>query len=360
MRRFLAVAVVSLAFAVPAHASTPFLQTAQEGLSLVHEHWWNADRGWYNDTFNGQPATMPLARLWSAYPLFETLVGVAAAQPTPANKLALTTFADSAARLYWNPDPKPYGGYGWYPGQRGSRANIYFDDSGWFGRAFIDAYAVTHNAAYLSDARRALRLIVGSGWDAKRGGMWWDTFHHHKTIEPLAAAAVIGVRLYQLQHDTWALGWAEKLVDWANLHSFNKARGVYQRSATDGTIMDYVQGLMVTASWELCKARHEPARCAKARAVANASLSVFPRDLNWAPMFDVVYLRWMLEYYKDSGDSRFYDLAIHNGQRALASVNESGYFLNRWDGTPLADGLGEEASNLELFAWLAATPAPSG
>ena len=73
-------------------------------------------------------------------------------------------------------------------------------------------------------------------------------------------------------------------------------------------------------------------------------------------MFDVVYLQWMLEYYRDSGDARWYALAAHNAQRALASINESGYFLNRWDGTPLADGLGEEASNLELFAWMAATP----
>jgi hypothetical protein len=36
-------------------------------------------------------------------------------------------------------------------------------------------------------------------------------------------------------------------------------------------------------------------------------------------------------------------------------VNESGYYLNDWNGKPLADGLGEEASNLELFAWLAAS-----
>ena len=45
---------------------------------------------------------------------------------------------------------------------------------------------------------------------------------------------------------------------------------------------------------------------------------------------------------------------MHNAARALASVNESGYYLNDWNGKPLADGLGEEASNLELFAWLAA------
>jgi hypothetical protein len=116
---------------------------------------------------------------------------------------------------------------------------------------------------------------------------------------------------------------------------------------------------MVTAQWELCKTLHRPPLCTKARQVANASLQAFPQDLNWYPQYDVVYLRWMLEYYKESGDSRFYALAQHNAERALAAVNDSGYYENRWDGTPIADGLEEEAANLELFAWMAAVPSPS-
>jgi hypothetical protein len=353
---------VSRADANPLTRSGPsaYLMAAQRGLAEVQGHWWDAKASWYYDTYNRRPPSMPLARLWSAYPLFETYVAVAAAQPTATNIAALRSFADAAADLYWNPDVKPYGGYGYYPGMRGPRVNVYYDDSGWWGLSFIDAYSVTHDAAYLADARRALLFIVGSGWDAKRGGgVWWDTFHHHKTIEPLAAALVIGTRLYETNNDKWALGWVQKLLAWANAHSFNKARGVYQRSATDPTVMDYVQGLMVTANWELCKALHKQAMCTKAQQVANASLAVFPANLNWAPMYDVVYLRWMLEYYKDSGDSRFYDLAVRNASRALASINESGYYLNRWDGTPLDDSVGTESASLELFAWLAAMPTPT-
>jgi hypothetical protein len=370
VRRHLAIPLLAaLALALPAasaQASSPeqrsaafYLTTAQKGLGDVRAHWWNADASWYDDTYNGQPPSMPLARLWSAYPLFETYVGVAIAQPTPANRAALESFADAAATLYWNPDIKPYGGYGYYPHMRGAGANVYYDDSGWWGLSFIDAYRATHKAAYLADARRAMRFIVGSGWDSKQGGgTWWDTFHHHKTIEPLAAAVMIGTRLYEIKKDRWALGWAQKLLTWANAHSFNKGRGLYQRSATDSTTMDYVQGLMVTANWELCKTLHQPAMCTKARQVATAALAAFPRDLSWSPEYDVVYLQWMLEYYRDSGDARVYDLAVHNAARALAAVNESGYYLNRWDGTPLADGLGQEASNLDLFAQLAASPQP--
>ena len=336
-----------------------YLAKAQAGLADVQAHWWDAEDGWYYDTYNRQPPSMPLARLWSAYPLFETFIAVATAQPTAANKAALEKFADAAARLYWNSDVKPYGGYDWYPQHHVDAPNLYFDDSGWFGLSFVGAYRATGKTAYLGAARRALRFIVGSGWDAKRGGTWWNMWHHHKTIEPLAAGLLIATRLYEVQHRPADLRWALKLLSWANAHSFNERVGLYQRSATDGTVMDYVQGLMITANWELCQTLGRPALCSKARALANAALKAFPRDLDWSPPFDVVYLRWMLEYSHESGDGRWYDLAAHNAERALAARNESGYYLNDWNGKPLADGLIEQAANLELFAWLAATPAPS-
>lgn len=360
--------LLALVLAVPAagsgatkSAKVSYLSLAQQGISAVRTHWWNAQSGWYNDTYNAQPPSMPLARLWSAYPLFETYVGVALAQPTAANKKALTDFADQAASLYWNGNIKPYGGYGYYPGMNSAQANVYYDDSGWWGLSFIDAYQVSHNRVYLADARRAMRFIVGSGWDSKLGGgTWWDTFHHHKTIEPLAAAVMIGTRLYTIDKDKWALGWAEKMLAWADAHSFDSKRDLYVRSSTDDTAMDYVQGIMATANWELCKALNKQSYCNQAKQVANASISAFGQNLDWAPMYDVVYLQWMLEYYQESGDVRFYNLAVHNAARAQQNaLNESGYYLNNWDGKPLADGLGEEASNLELFAWLAASPPPS-
>jgi Glycosyl hydrolase family 76 len=364
-RRTIALAALLTALVCLGAGSAPaaapnYLSLAQQGVAAVQAHWWNSSADWYNDTYNGQPPSMPLARLWSAYPLFETYVGIELAQPSTSNKLALTTFANQAAALYFNPNIKPYGGYGYYPGMQSATANVYYDDSGWWGLSFIDAYQATGNPAFLDDARKAMLFIVGSGWDLQQGGgIWWDTAHHHKTIEPLAAAVMIGTRLYEIDHDRWALGWAEKLLTWANAHSFNKQRGLYQRSATDNTVMDYVQGVMATANWELCKTLKKPAMCTKARQIANAALAAFPADLNWSPEYDVVYLQWMLEYYRESGDARFYTLATHNAARAIAAVNASGYYVNRWDGTPLADGLGEEAANLELFAWLAASPAPS-
>jgi len=337
-----------------------FLQTAEQGLAAARKYFWNAKAGWYDDfLFTPANTSTPLARLWSAYPLFETLAAVAVADPSPANKAALRSFANQAATLYWNPNLKPLGGYEWYPGLRSVKSTAYFDDSGWWGLAFIDAYRATHDPAYLDAAHRAFVFIVGAGWDPKRGGVWWETQHRHKTIEPLAAGVLIGTWLYKVRHKPWYLAQVNKLLRWANTHSCNKARGLYQRNATDGTVMDYAQGLMIAATQELCVLRKQPALCGRARALANASDRAFPTELAWAPQNDVVYVRWMLDYYRMTGDVRWYSLAYQNAKRALAnSRGIYGLFTGRWSGEWLADGLQEHAATIELFAWLAASPLP--
>ena len=337
------------------------LSTAEQGVATVSRLTWNAKAGWYNDFLYNGAGHMPLARLWSAFPLFETLAGIAAADPTAANRTALRQFADKAAQLYWNPKLKPVGGYEWYPGLRSARSTAYFDDSGWWGLAFVDAYRVTRDAAYLADAHRAFVFIVGAGWDPRRGGVWWETQHRHKTAEPLAAAVLIGTWLYKTRHKAWYLQQTQKLLRWADARAFDRKRGLYTRSATDATAMDYVQGLMIAAHAELCHVLHRPALCAKARSLMTASLHAFGDDLAWAPQYDVVYLRWLLDYYARSGDTRAYALAVHNAQRALAHARDArGNWVNDWNGRWIADGLEEDAATLELFAWTAAAPLPSG
>src|SRR5207244_3088814 len=82
----------------------------------------------------------------------------------------------------------------------------------------------------------------------------------------------------------------------------------------------------------------------------NASEAAFPIDLRWGPQFDVVYVRWMVEYYRQTGDARWYELAYRNAKRALASGDERGFFTQSWGGVWLADRLEARASPLQAPA----------
>jgi hypothetical protein len=336
------------------------LAAAEEGVADTHR-WWNEADGWYRDFLFPPPgADGQLARLWSVYPLLESLIALQVADPTDEHLARLRAVADAGAELYWNPSLEPAGGYEWYPNMGGYVSSAYYDDSGWWGLAYVDAYEATQDPKYLDVADRAFQFIVRSGWDAKKGGVWWETGHDHKTIEPLAAAVLVGTELYKVRRDPRYLQWVDKLTAWADAHSFNRARGLYQRNATDDTVMDYAQSPIIVADQELCTIAKRPKLCAKAKQLADASAVAFPADWFWAPQYDIVYLRWMLEYYRLAGDTRWYALALKDAQLALTSGrdHDNGLFTHGWDGRWIADGLEEDAANVELLAWTAATPPP--
>lgn len=373
MRRLAAILVLG-AFAVPAaHAADPpplpspaqvladraaFTQLAEQGLKQTKQLWWNSKLGWYDDRLENTDR-LPLATLWSAYPLFEATNAVAIAHPTAANKAAVNAFAAKAAK-YWDPDIKPNGGFAYYYTARGAW-NAYFDDNGWWGLAFLDAYRATGNAKWLAQADRALRFIDAVGWDWASGGVWWDTDHHHKTSEPLAAGTLIAATIYRLTHKPWYLKTAKKYLAWADKRTWNKQAKLYGRNATDGTVMNYVEGMMVAAHTQLCLGTKNKTYCTKARQLANASLNHFPIDADWAPETDAVYLRWLLDLYEVDHNPRWYAVVYRNAKRAVASArDDQGLWSLRWDGTWSKPGmLRTQAGTLCLLGWIAAVKPPT-
>ena len=340
--------------ATPAPAQGRFLALAEQGLAQARARWWDAGAGWYRDRLDPtfRPSA-PLAYLWSAFGLFEAVDAVAIADPTPAHRRAVRAFA-AGARRYWNPD---VGGFAYYPGTRGHKVT-YFDDNGWWAIAFLDAYRATGDRADLADAARAFWFIATRGW-AAGGGTWWDTRHGHITAEPLAAAAFVGAALYGATGEERYLQTVDRMVAWADRASFDPRARLYQRSPTSPVDMDYVEGMMIGADLELCRYAHRPADCAKARALARASLAAFPPALDWSPTADAIYLRFLLDLFRADGDRRLYELAAANADRAVAHAGPGGLYTRSWGGAPIPGGLlRTEAGTLSLLAWLAATPAP--
>jgi hypothetical protein len=343
-----------------------FLALAEQGIATAKRYWWDAEYGWYDEQLTNNFPPNPLVMLWAAYQLFEAFDGVAIADPTPPNEAAVEWFAGMAER-YYNPLVKPVGAYAYYIGKRDLNMRYYFDDAGWFGLAFLDAYRATGKPRYIRDAGLAYRFLAISGWNRNGGGFWWSTYHDYITSEPLAAGILIAVRLYEITRVKAYLRNAVKWMAWADARSWNASRNLYQRSSTDHTVMSYVEGLMADANEHLCRITHRQAYCNRAELVARASIPAFGVQLHWAPQYDAIDLHGLLDLYSLDHDSSWYALAYVNAQRAAANAADpEGRYVLGWDGKSIDLGqevhpgqIGLHGATTSLFAWLAVAQPPS-
>ena len=342
MGRLLALVLTSITIPLPSHATlvasqAQYQQFAEQGLAQMQKDWWNPKKGWFDNRF---PDDGQLPSEWSSYPMMELIAAVAIADPTPGN-VALVNSIFKAGENFWDPTINGTGGIAWQWGLKYS-GNAYFDDAGWWGVSYLDAYRATGNTRWLWDAGRVLAYIDRYGWDAANGGMWWDTGHAYKTSEPLAAATLIAATLYRVQHKKYYLNLATKY-------------------ATDGTVMDYVEGMMIDAHVQLCLATKQQSYCQQAEAIAQASLDEFPTLHPWTPEPDTIYLKGILDLYGVDGNPTWYALAYANAEAARENArDDTGWWSKDWWGDWADPGvLFTPAATLELFAWMAATPPPA-
>ena len=179
-------------------------------------------------------------------------------------------------------------------------------------------------------------------------------FHHARR----AAAYVAGV-LYEATHERSYLDQALRLVRWADSHLHNGVSGLYGRNTSDGTTMDYVQGMMIGAELELCHATLDQRYCREAERVGAASLATFPSQLDWSATADGLYLRFLLDLYHEDGNPRWYRAAIANANHArVRAASGDGLYLRGWNGETIPGGrLRTHAGTVALFAWVAAAQA---
>ncbi len=332
-----------------------YLQIAEAGVARAQRLWRDKRLGWYDSHLQDQDH-YPLATIWDATPLFEALDAIAIARPSPAHKAAVESFAKGAER-YWDARLRPDPGFAPYPGDKG-QVQTWFDDNGWWGLAFLDAYQATGVSSYLKEAERAFEFIARAGWNERGGGLWWNTSHPYIAGEPLAAGSLLGARIFMLTGQASYRVEVLKFLDWADA-SFTTERHLYKRTDFDPTPTPYIEGTFVEAWQVLCEVGISEA-CERAAELANASAERFSDRLTMGPQFDTIYLHWMLLYGVQAGEARWRALAEEMATDAEAKARDArGLYLKAWDGTPITEHqalpnmLQSDTATLELFAWLA-------
>lgn len=337
-----------------ASQSQTYLQLAEAGVKRAEQLWRDRRLGWYDSRLH-DGERYPLATIWDSTPLFEALDAIDIAAPSPVHRAAVEAFAKGAER-YWDATLKPYPGFAPYPGDRGNTLT-WFDDNGWWGLAFLDAYRATGVSRYLREAQRAFAFIAKAGWNSDGGGLWWNTAHPYIAGEPLAAGSLLGAQLYRLTGKQYYRTEILKFLDWAESDFLTELR-LYKRTESDPTPTPYIEGTLVEAHQVLCEVGISDA-CERAAQLANASAERFSNRLNMGPQFDTIYLHWMLVYGSQAGETRWQGLAEEMARDAQEHArNIQGLYLRAWDGTPITEHqalpnmLQTDAATLELFAWL--------
>ncbi len=368
---------------------TRFLSLAENGVAKVHRFWWNGRRQRFDAQLHD---SAKVATLWDIVPLFEALDGIAVADPTPRHKSNVIGFADFA-ESYLNRSLDPVPGFAPEPGQHGSGDTTWFDDNGWWGLAFLDAYRATGKRRYIGDAETAFRFISRSGWDSlpgSEGGLWWNTQHTFFAGETLASGTELAARLYATTHKPQFLAEAQKFIAWGNQWLWDSTNGLYARLRTprgelnpggvaatttaavtsserytaaeevklrgepdgsslrsdtamssstlippfDPTPLPYVQGPMIIANQTLCESTGVDGYCDRAEELGQNAAASFPQ-LEMGPQYDRVYLQDMLELYASDGNIVWYRIAKRNALLALTNANDgNGLYLRTWDGKP--------------------------
>ncbi|HEY7830491.1 MAG TPA: glycoside hydrolase family 76 protein [Solirubrobacteraceae bacterium] len=345
----------ALSAAVDGASASAYLALAEAGAGRAEQLWRNRRLGWYDERL-GDHDPYPLATIWGATPLFETLDAIALAAPSAAHRAAVSAFANGAER-YFDRGLRPMAGFAPYPGDRG-QVRTWFDDNGWWGLAFFDAFRATGQTRYLHEAEHAFAFIAARGWDARDGGgFWWNTSHPYIAGEPLAAGALLGALLFQHTARQVYRNEVVKFLTWADANFLTEDQ-LYRRTGSDTTPTPYIEGPLVEAHQILCETG-VPAACARARELADACWQRFQDRLNMGPQFDTIYLHWMLLYATQTGDERWPALAQEMAAQAQAHAREgNGLYLRAWDGSPITahqarpNMLQTDAATLELFAWL--------
>lgn len=251
----LGVLVIAVLLAVSAGAQSP-VERAAQGVAAM-QRWYEPATGLYKTTgwWNSGNATTTLAD-------YSRVSGSTEYVPVLAN-----TFLKAQNK---------------FPGF----LNDFYDDEGWWALAWVDAYDVTGDKAYLAMAESIFADMAASWDDTCSGGIWWSREKKYKNAIAnelfLSVAAHLANRIPAKKAEY--LGWANREWAWFTKTGMINTQGL----VNDGLKIDpvtkactnnghktwsYNQGVVLGGLVELARGNADAALPAAAKRIALAAIA---------------------------------------------------------------------------------------
>ncbi|MDE3067578.1 MAG: glycoside hydrolase family 76 protein [Verrucomicrobiota bacterium] len=232
--------------------------------------------------------------------------------------------------------------------------NYYYDDEGWWANAWIRAYDLTGNAAYLNMAKTMFADLT-NGWDGHcNGGLWWSKARTYKNAIPNELFLLTAIRLHQRTPGDGGPGtyfyWATNEWAWFRasgmINGFNLINdGLTSNCLNNGeTTWTYNQGVILGGLTDLYKATGNANYLSQAEAIANASISHLvsgngvlqePCDCGGGdvPEFKGIFIRNLAYLYDEDHRPAYFNFLFNNAHAVWFSDRNSSNQLGMlWTG----------------------------
>lgn len=222
--------------------------------------------------------------------------------------------------------------------------NDYYDDEGWWGLAWIEAYKYNKNADYLKMAGTIFADIQKS-WDTKcNGGVWWDKKHTYKNAIPNELAFQLASALYIQTQQAQYLTFSNNIWNWFQQSGMINGQHLINDGLTTDcknngqTPWTYNQGVILGALVNMYNITKNSSYINEATAIADAAIGALvtshgilrePCEPNCGgdgPQFKGVFMRNLGYLYQQTKNQK-YSAFITNNANSIWNSARSGSHL---------------------------------
>lgn len=268
---------------------------------------------------------------------------------------------------YWNTTGATgVAGYDSYPRPPyGNGGDKFYDDNEWVGLANLQLYLMTGDGVALERAKDIFKLVV-SGWDTNAshpdsGGVFWTqaSWSHDRNTVSNMPGAQMGLRLYQITHDSYYLDWARKMYEWTNAHLL-APNGLYWDHVDlagniEKTQWSYNQGVPVGVNALFYKVTGDETYLRAAEDIASAALDFYGtnnRLYGQPAFFNSIFFKNLLLLQSVNHNPSYVQAMQAYADKVWDSYRDEATGLFRFNASQPTTQLLEQAAMTQIYAVL--------